>query len=151
VKDDSQLVSVRVTAVVVDDGHILLVRQHVDDGRQWSLPGGRLERGEQIGDALVREVEEETGLVVEPDRLLYVADVPEARPPLVHITMSMRAVRGTIRLPTNEHDENTIYDVRYVPVQELPHYGFSDTFTALATSGFPDGGRYVGRKANIGL
>jgi len=102
VKDDSQLVSVRVTAVVVDDGHILLVRQHVDDGRQWSLPGGRLERGEQIGDALVREVEEETSFVVEPDILLYVADVPEARPPLVHITMSMRAVGGqSACLPTS--------------------------------------------------
>jgi hypothetical protein len=40
---------------------------------------------------------------------------------------------------------------RYVPLQQLSHYGFTDTFTALATSGFPDSGRYVGRKANIGL
>ena len=54
----------------------------------------------------MREVEEETGLVVEPDRLLYVADVLESSPPLVHITMSMRHVGGSIRLPTNEHDEN---------------------------------------------
>lgn len=37
------------------------------------------------------------------------------------------------------------------PLRDLPDYGFSEAFTALATSGFPDGGRYVGRKANIGL
>ena len=58
---------------------------------------------------------------------------------------------GRIRLPTNEHDENTIHDVRYVPLKELPSYGFSGKFTALAASDFPDSGRYVGLKANIGL
>ena len=41
--------------------------------------------------------------------------------------------------------------MRYVPLRDLTHYGFSDRFTALATSGFPASGRYVGRKANIGL
>ncbi len=149
--NDRYLVTVRVTAVVVDDEQILLVRQHVDNARQWSLPGGRLERGEQIGDALVREVEEEMGIVVEPDRLLYVAELPQAQPPLVHITMSMRAVGGAIRLPTNEYDENTIHDVRYVPLTDLPNYGFSEKFAALVATGFPDNGRYVGHKINIGL
>jgi ADP-ribose pyrophosphatase YjhB (NUDIX family) len=43
----------------------------VERGRQplkgfWSLPGGVLELGEQLGAAIVREVEEETGLEVKP-------------------------------------------------------------------------------------
>lgn len=76
--DDRYLVTVRVTAVVIREGCILLVRQYVDSRREWSLPGGRLERGEQVGEALVREVEEETGIVVEPQDLLYVAELPEA-------------------------------------------------------------------------
>lgn len=149
--DDRYLVTVRVTAVVIREGKILLVRQHVDAYRQWSLPGGRLERGEQVGDALVREVEEETGIIAEPLALLYIADLPEASPPVLHITMRMRPVGGSIRMPTNEFDENTIHDVAYVAVEDLPAYGFSETFTSLVGADFPDGGRYVGHKANLGL
>ena len=52
-----------VSAVVVEDGRLLLVRR----GRgaaagEWALPGGRIERGETIAEAVVREVAEETGL-----------------------------------------------------------------------------------------
>ncbi len=148
---DRYLVTVRVTAVVMREGCILLVRQHVDSRREWSLPGGRLERGEQVGEALVREVEEETGIVVEPQDLLYVAELPEASPPVLHVTMRMRPVGGSIRMPTNEFDENTISDVRYVALADLPKYGFSDTFTKLAIADFPNRGQYMGHKANIGL
>jgi 8-oxo-dGTP diphosphatase len=45
------------------DGHVLLLRQHHRDG--WTLPGGLLNRGEDAGHAVVREVREETGLDVE--------------------------------------------------------------------------------------
>lgn len=54
-----------VGAVVVDDGRLLLIRR----GRgaavgQWSVPGGRVEAGETLAEAVEREVEEETGLAV---------------------------------------------------------------------------------------
>ena len=60
-----------VGAVVHDDaGRILLVRR----GRApatglWSIPGGRIETGESDADAVVREVREETGLIVAVGRL----------------------------------------------------------------------------------
>ncbi|MFD7157032.1 NUDIX domain-containing protein [Kribbella sp. NPDC059898] len=51
-------------AVIRDDtGAVLLVRRSDDD--TWVMPAGGLELGESIWDALVREVREETGLVVE--------------------------------------------------------------------------------------
>lgn len=149
--NDRHLVSVRVTAVVIREGRILLVQQHVNAHRRWSLPGGRLERGEQIGEAVVREVAEETGIIAEPQDLLYVADLPEACPPVLHVTMRMRPIAGSIRMPTNEFDQNTIRDVRYVSLADLPAYGFSETFTKLASADFPNRGHYVGHKANLGL
>jgi 8-oxo-dGTP diphosphatase len=52
-----------VGAVAVDDGRLLLIRRGTAPGLgSWSLPGGRVEPGETVGEAVVREVLEETGL-----------------------------------------------------------------------------------------
>ena len=52
-----------VGAVVVHDGSLLLVRRgHGPAAGQWSVPGGRIEWGETIAEAVVRELREETGL-----------------------------------------------------------------------------------------
>lgn len=52
-------------------GRLLLIRRAHDPGRgRWSLPGGRVEAGEDDAAALVREMAEETGLVVEPGPLV---------------------------------------------------------------------------------
>lgn len=52
-------------------GRLLLVQRAHDPGRgQWSLPGGRVEPGEDDATALIREMREETGLEVEPGPLV---------------------------------------------------------------------------------
>lgn len=53
------------------DGRLLLIRRAHDPGRGlWSVPGGRVEAGESDVEALVREMAEETGLVVQPGELV---------------------------------------------------------------------------------
>ncbi|MCH5288145.1 MAG: NUDIX hydrolase [Christensenellaceae bacterium] len=52
---------VRVTGVLIEDGRLLLVKQKLSEARSWSLPGGRLERGETLEQGVVREIKEETG------------------------------------------------------------------------------------------
>ena len=67
-----------VGAIVHDaDGRLLLIRRGRPpaEGR-WSLPGGRVEAGESDAEAVVRELSEETGLRVEPGRLIGSVERP---------------------------------------------------------------------------
>jgi ADP-ribose pyrophosphatase YjhB (NUDIX family) len=75
-----------VGGVVVDDGRLLLVRRGRGAGiGLWSVPGGRVEWGESLVDAVVREVAEETGLAVVPARWLgWVERIDEAHHFVIH-------------------------------------------------------------------
>jgi 8-oxo-dGTP diphosphatase len=67
---------VGVGAVIWNDrGEIVLIRRGQEPRRgEWSIPGGKLEWGEALKDALLREVQEETGLTVEITGLIDVVD-----------------------------------------------------------------------------
>ena len=85
---------VAVTGAVRDDrGRVLLV--HVTQ-RGWELPGGQVEEGEGLLDALVREIEEETGCNVQVERLLALESRVSA-PVMVLALFACRHVAGTPR------------------------------------------------------
>jgi len=60
-------------AVCIEDGRVLLARHVSPTGKStWTLPGGRVEHGEDPFDAVIREVAEETGCDAVVERLLGV-------------------------------------------------------------------------------
>jgi 8-oxo-dGTP diphosphatase len=52
-------------AVVLQEGRVLLIRRgQPPDAGEWSIPGGAVELGESVDEALRRELREETGLEI---------------------------------------------------------------------------------------
>ncbi|MFD9107050.1 NUDIX domain-containing protein [Streptomyces bottropensis] len=71
-----------VAALLRRDDHIVLVQEQRDGQEMWSVPGGGVERGELLTEALIREVKEETGLnlsVVGP--LAYIVNTTTTKYP----------------------------------------------------------------------
>ena len=111
-----------VTGLVFDgEGRVLLARHaHLD---LWALPGGAVDPGETPQDAVVRELWEETGLMVEPVHVrgafsgpAFHVHYPNGDQVTYVTTMFECRVTGGALRPDGEE----VKDVRYVSASELP-------------------------------
>jgi len=88
-----------------DDG-VLLVRQspgHSLEGL-WTIPWGQLERGESPTAAVLREIEEEAGVIAQVDGLLGIQELPEPWLGMLGILFLCTHVSGTPRPDNHETD-----------------------------------------------
>ncbi|WP_420237290.1 NUDIX hydrolase [Telmatobacter bradus] len=66
---------VGVGAVIIRDGRVLLIKRGTEPMKGcWSIPGGLIELGEDLHDAVRRETREETSLTIEPLELVELLD-----------------------------------------------------------------------------
>jgi ADP-ribose pyrophosphatase YjhB (NUDIX family) len=68
-------------SLVSDEGAIVMIKRgNKPDRGRWSIPAGFLELGEHPRKAAVRELEEESGLVIQPEQLSIAECVPNTHP-----------------------------------------------------------------------
>lgn len=98
-----------VGGVVRMDGGVLLVRLTYSDIKgRYMFPGGKVDPGESLEGALVREVEEEAGVVAEPEVLVAVRHRIDPGELNTYLMFSMRYVRGDPRPNGQETDEVSV-------------------------------------------
>ena len=62
-------------ACIVHEGRLLMIQRATEPSKgEWSFPGGHVELGETVLEAIRREVQEEVGLEIEPERVFQVYD-----------------------------------------------------------------------------
>ena len=103
-------------------GRLLLVKRgHAPAAGRWSLPGGRVQRGETMAQAVIREMAEETGLAVRCGPLIGFA---ERIGPGYHFVIADFFVDVIGRRPLRAGDDAA--EVRWVPFSALEEMELSD-------------------------
>ena len=115
--DSSAQFRIAVYAIIFADRRVLLALRHNIDW--WNLPGGGMELGETVDEAMRREVREETGLEVEVERLVGVYSKPQKQE--VVLTFRCRAVGGVLS-ETEESRECRYFAPDALPVNILPKH-----------------------------
>jgi 8-oxo-dGTP pyrophosphatase MutT (NUDIX family) len=108
---------VAVSALIFDGERILLaLRRDID---WWNLPGGGMEVGETVDEALFREVSEETGLEIEIGQLVGVYSKPQKQE--VVLTFRCSIISGT-PIATEETRECRYFAPNDLPTNVLPKH-----------------------------
>ena len=108
------IIDLAASVAVIQDGKVLLTRR--SDVEAWCLPGGRVEAGESIADAAIREVLEETGLEVKLTRLVGIYYVPRWKYGDNHeVLFAARQIGGLLRPQASEVVEEGFFDPLKLP------------------------------------
>lgn len=110
--------SIGAFAIVMNEsGQVLLC--HRRDSDAWNLPGGGVENGEMPTEAVLREVEEETGLEVVIERLVGVYG-KVVKDELVFV-FTCREIGGELR-PTDIYDRHDYFGLEEIPAKTPPKH-----------------------------
>ena len=121
---------IAIGAIVIHDDALLMVQRAQEPGKGlWSLPGGRVEKGEYLAEALRREVLEETGLVVDVGELAGILEVPGEELHYVILDYNATVVGDpTVRAGTDASD------VRWIPLDRVAHMECTPRFVETMTA-----------------
>ena len=128
--------AVGVGAVLIHQGRVLLIKRGKEPLRgRWVVPGGTVEVGETLEQALVREVREETGLTVRPIEVVLVFDRIDregeaVRYHYVIVDYLCEYVSGTLRAASDAED------AAFVAREDLSRFALPEKALEVVLDGF---------------
>lgn len=124
---------IRVAGVILQEDNIVLVKHRRLARSYFTLPGGKVAKGETIEACLQRHIQEETHLEVEPVRLLYVADViaPWGQRHSLNLIFLCKVVGGELREGKMNDPRRRFDETLLMPLEELPSENFYPPVTGV--------------------
>lgn len=119
-------------ALILENGKLLLIRRGAKPGQgRWSIPGGLVELGELVQNAVVREVKEECGLDIEVERLIDVFDSitrdEKGRVQYQFVVVNFLAkIKGGILKNADD-----VLEARWTSLNEVEKYNLTNSFRAF--------------------
>ncbi len=115
-------VRVRVCGILIENDKILLVNHQglTSSNQFWSPPGGGIEFGESAVQCLVREFTEETDLIIEVVKFLFVNEFISTTLHAIELFFEVKAIGGTLKKGTDpELTSQIIKQVQFMPMEEV--------------------------------
>lgn len=112
----------RAAGIVPKGGSLVLVKHEKDGNEYWVPPGGKIEPGEKIKEAVEREVKEETNLNVDVKDILYYQDFIRAEEHRLGFFFLCKIKNGKLRLgedPEDQRKNPILTDVKYASLEDI--------------------------------
>ena len=124
-------IGIRPCAILIEKEKVLCIDCKYGDGEYYLFPGGGLEAGETMEEAAIREMFEETGLIVKIKKMVYVNDWIKDRKTntrVLNIFFLVERVGGQI-IP-GEKDGGKVKEIKWIDIKELSKIDFRPEYLA---------------------
>ena len=118
----AESIEIRVAGLVVKEGKILLAHHEKAGEFYWVVPGGHVQFGETLSEALEREIREETSLALSCGNLIFANDYvsSDKRRHAVNLYFEMRGqIPENAPLYNEGHSDKKLRGTRFFAVEEL--------------------------------
>ncbi len=139
---------IRVAAIIRDGNRLLLVEHNKNAKSYWLLPGGGVQYGETLHEALKRELMEEVSLEVEAGRLVFANDSiePGGKRHIVNLYFEAKVIGGEIAVG----GDTRVVSAKFTPAEDFSkielHPDIRAELEAGLRDGFPSGAPYLGAR-----
>lgn len=111
-------INIRPAILIIENQRILTMQYNYGNQEVYNLPGGNLELGEYLSDALAREMQEELGIEVSVGEMILVGEVyfEERKKHTLHLLFEGKIISG---IPTLNPKETSALAIKWLAINEL--------------------------------
>ena len=110
---------VRVAGIVIQKNSILLIQHIKNEKKYWLVPGGGVDWGESLEEALIREYKEETNLDIEVKDFLFFSETisPDKNKHVINLYFLVKIKNDSETMKIG--NETNLSDLKYVSKEEI--------------------------------